>query len=77
MTRQKLNFRGELSKLALAEIYYRGGYQIGFSEALASVRAALELAGKHVQELEKWATSDPALERDPPALSLETAADGG
>ena len=66
--------RGELSKLNLAEHYYRGGVQVGYEQALRDIGAALELAGAHVSELEKWATSDPALERDPPALALETAA---
>ena len=61
--------RDELSKLSLAEIYYRGGYQVGFSEALASVREVLEAAETHAQELEAWVLDDPEVEREPPALA--------
>ena len=66
--------RGEMSKLDLAEAYYRGGYEQGFGAALEAVKKVLTVADAHVQELEKWAESDPAIERDPPGLALETAA---
>jgi len=66
--------RDKLSKLDYGECQFRGGYEIGYSAALSSVRAVLELAGKHVQELEKWSLSDPSIEAEAPALSLETAA---
>jgi len=62
--------RGTLSKLDAMELSYRGGYELGFEAALSSVKAVLEAAEAHVQELEAWALSDPSLEADPPALSL-------
>ena len=73
-TGKKNKRRGTLSKLDLAEAYYRGGYEAGFSEALAAVKTVLTAADAHVRELEKWALDDPAIVRDPPALALETAA---
>jgi len=63
-----------LSKLDLAETYYRGGYEQGFGAALEAVKTVLTAADAHVRELEKWALDDPAIERDPPGLALETAA---
>ena len=63
--------RDELSKFDGMEAYYRGGVEVGYQMALADVRAALELAERHVLALETWATSDPAIERDAPVLSLE------
>ena len=67
--------RGELSKLDLAETYYRGGVSLGYELALASVkRFGLIASERKLAELEEWAESDPSIERDPPGLALETAA---
>jgi len=68
-----VNKRGELSKFDYGECQFRGGYEIGYEQALADIGAALQLAGKHVQELEAWAGDDPAIELDPPVLTLEAA----
>ena len=69
----KLNKRDELSKANGMEAWYRGGFSMGWEAALSSVRAALELAERHVSELEAWAVADPGLETDPPALILSLA----
>ena len=62
--------RDSLSKLDLAESYYRGGFEEGYQQALANVKAVLAAAEAHVSELERWALADPSVEADPPSLSL-------
>jgi len=68
--------RDNLSKFDYGEGQFRGGYQLGFEAAIANVKAVLELADRHVSELEAWAVGDPKDEADPPALALETAGNG-
>ena len=64
----------KLDKLALAEHYYRGGFELGYSTALADVRASIAPVEAHVVALSQWASDDPEVEREPPALALAAAA---
>ena len=66
----------KLDKLALAEHYYRGGFELGYSTALADVRAVLQPVQEHVGELAEWALDDPTIQRDPPVLTAEAARHG-
>lgn len=73
MQRRKPIARGELSKVDAMELSYRGGFELGYEQALTDIRAMLRTPEAHIQELERWALSDPTIERDPPGLSLGAA----
>ena len=69
--------RDELSKLEGMECFFRGGFEMGYQQALVDIRASIAPVEAHVQELAEWAGGDASIVRDPPVLTLEAAADGG
>ena len=74
--KEKLKKRDQLSKLDAMECFYRGGFEMGYQQALADVRAVLQPVQEHVGELAEWALDDPTIQRDPPVLTAEAARHG-
>ena len=74
--KEKLKKRDQLSKLDAMECFYRGGFEMGYQQALADVRAVLQPVQDHVHELSVWALGDPTIQRDPPVLTAEAARHG-